>query len=73
METMRKSIIEGFIRSLRSLCEGANFTLRKKVYRKSNIFITKKIAEYSKWDAESIEDRQKWLAEFAIQAWPNVI
>jgi hypothetical protein len=46
-------------------------TKSSKIYSQSELLLTKELSErYSKWDRQSIEDRQKTLAELAIKAWP---
>ena len=39
-------------------------------YFKSNIEPNKKLASYSEWNEESIEGRQKELADYALKIWP---
>ncbi len=46
------------------------FSSKKPVYAKSNLKLTAEVAGYSKWDAKSIQDRQKKLAQMAVNTWP---
>jgi len=39
-------------------------------YSTSSIVLTKRIAEFSDWTPESIDRRQKQMAELAVKAWP---
>lgn len=47
-----------------------DFSLKSKAYEKSSIVLTKRIAEYSEWTQESIDARQRQMAELAVKAWP---
>jgi hypothetical protein len=46
------------------------FAKKAEAYAKSSIVLTKRIAEFSDWSPESIEARQKQMAELAVKAWP---
>ena len=46
-----------------------NFKEKKEFFAKSDFAITKKCAEYDRWNEESILSRQKWLAEQAKDLW----
>jgi hypothetical protein len=48
----------------------AEFSSKKPIYAKSNLKLTSGVADYSKWDAKSIQERQKKLAELAVNTWP---
>ncbi len=48
----------------------AEFPSKVKIYTKSNLKLTAEIANYPKWDAKSIQDRQKNLAKMAVKTWP---
>ena len=48
----------------------AEFSSKNKIYAKSNLKLTAEIANYSKWDAKSIQERQKNLAKMAVKTWP---
>ncbi|MBI2232011.1 MAG: HNH endonuclease, partial [Deltaproteobacteria bacterium] len=53
-----------------------NFATKAKIYSKSELRLTKKIPIYGingKWTKESIENRQRTLAEIAVKAWPNKV
>jgi hypothetical protein len=45
------------------------FSSKRDVYAKSDLLLTKKVAELNEWTKEAIEERQNYLAELAVQAW----
>jgi len=45
------------------------FELKKQIYEKSEIVITKSLDEYDQWTPEYIEKRQKDFAEKAVNVW----
>lgn len=45
------------------------FDIKRPYYKKSKIEPNKTIADYSKWDEESIEDRQHKFADYAVEIW----
>ncbi len=45
------------------------FNTKKKVYQLSPYALTKQIAQAENWDKQSIDSRQKILAEYALIAW----
>lgn len=45
------------------------FSEKKKILKASTLKITKKIQEYETWNSESVNDRQNWMASFAVQRW----
>ncbi len=45
------------------------FSSKRDIYVQSNLLLTKKVAEFNEWTKEAIEERQKYLAELAVQAW----
>lgn len=47
-----------------------SFEEKIKVFRNSTFSTTSHIAEFAKWDSESIRERQKVLADIAIKSWP---
>jgi hypothetical protein len=47
-----------------------DFTKKRRSYAQSNILLTRSIANFSDWTPESIEIRQKEMAELAVKAWP---
>ena len=51
----------------------SNFDTKKQTFEKSNLHITKKCAEYDKWNENSISKHQKWLGNIAAELWrlPN--
>jgi hypothetical protein len=46
------------------------FAAKRKVYAASPYVLTSQIAEAQQWTLETIEDRQKKLADLAITTWP---
>jgi hypothetical protein len=48
----------------------SDFLAKCKAYEKSSIVLTKRIAEYSEWTQESIDARQRQMAELAVKTWP---
>jgi hypothetical protein len=52
------------------------FSNKLKIYKKSELELTRTIATYAvqgEWLKESIEARQQKLAELAVRAWPNKV
>ena len=45
------------------------FDIKKGVYSDSEVIITKNLCEYEKWSPESIDRRQKELADKAVKIW----
>lgn len=45
------------------------FDEKKILYKDSKIEPNKQICEYTEWDSDQIEDRQRKLAEYAIEIW----
>lgn len=48
----------------------AGFKTKVKTYISSELILTNTISNYSKWNRESINNRQREMAELAIKAWP---
>ena len=46
-----------------------DFQKKRAVYRGSELQITRSLADYESWNENSIEERQKEFAEYAIQVW----
>ena len=46
-----------------------NFNEKKKILEGANLKITEKVQEYENWNSESVNDRQNWMASFALQRW----
>ena len=46
-----------------------SFDDKKTVFEKASLSITKKCAGYEIWDAETIENRQTWMAKKALSIW----
>jgi hypothetical protein len=49
----------------------ASFPKRKAVYSESGYYVTRMVADYERWGAKEIRDRQERLAELAVQTWPT--
>jgi hypothetical protein len=47
-----------------------DFAKKCTAYSTSSIVLTQRIAEFSDWTPESIDARQKQMAELAVKAWP---
>lgn len=45
------------------------FEVKRKIYEGSGYIITKKVAEFSEWNRETLNEYQKWLAQKAIETW----
>jgi hypothetical protein len=45
------------------------FPEKKEAYAASDLEITKKLADSERWDRQTIEHRQAWMAKLAAQAW----
>ena len=46
------------------------FTFKKKSYKKSKFKLTSMLAKETKWNRDSIESRQSYLADLAVATWP---
>lgn len=51
----------------------ANFNDKKIVYINSDFTITKSLSNKTQWNKIDIEERQNYLSELALKAWPNKI
>lgn len=49
--------------------ERKHFQEKREIYRESDLFLTKKIAEYEDWNRDSIKHYQHWLAGRAVNVW----
>ncbi|SIR14602.1 DUF262 domain-containing protein [Solilutibacter tolerans] len=47
-----------------------DFSKKVEAYAKSSIALTKRISEFTEWTPDTIETRQKQMAELAVKAWP---
>ena len=45
------------------------FSVKREIYGKSDLLLTKKVAELDEWTKGTIENRQNYLAQLAITAW----
>lgn len=48
----------------------SGYPTKLKIYRSSNLPVTSQLAEYKSWSPEAVENRQQWLAQLAVRAWP---
>jgi len=46
-----------------------SFDVKKKILEPSNLKITDRIQDYKNWNSDSVNDRQNWMASFALQRW----
>lgn len=46
------------------------FAKKSEAYAKSSFMLTRQIAEFKEWTPESIDERQKKMADLAVKAWP---
>lgn len=54
---------------LNSEIGNSSFDSKKEYYEKSSFSLTKSLANYETWSPETINERQKELAELAVQTW----
>jgi hypothetical protein len=47
----------------------AEFSVKKPFYAKSQLKLTKEVANYPEWEPKSIQDRQAELAKMAVEVW----
>jgi Protein of unknown function (DUF1524) len=50
-----------------------DFSQKKPIYAESPYLLTNMIAEVDDWTATAIDERQKQLAELAVQTWPGTL
>jgi len=46
-----------------------SFDEKKVILQTSNLKITEKIQEFTRWNSESVNARQNWMASFAVERW----
>ena len=46
------------------------FEFKRRIYAGSGFRLTRMISRYDRWTAAQIEERQRFLAELAVEAWP---
>lgn len=46
-----------------------NFSSKKSVYKKSQLILTKQLADFELWDSNAIEKRQEDMADIAVKLW----
>lgn len=54
---------------MNSKLRSSSFSVKREIYAKSDLLLTKKIAKCDEWTKETIENRQNYLAQLAIEAW----
>lgn len=54
---------------MNSKLRSGSFDIKREIYNKSDLLLTKMLAKYEKWNKENIEDRQNYMADLAIVAW----
>lgn len=47
------------------------YPAKREAFAKSSLKITRNVATRETWSPQTIEERQRWLAEVAIRAWPS--
>jgi hypothetical protein len=47
-----------------------SYTKKQEVFKDSEVCITRRLASVASWNEQAIEQRQKWMAELAVKAWP---
>ena len=48
------------------------FNIKKQEYAKSDLEITKELANHTKWDMEEVDNRSKVLAAYALDIWKKL-
>jgi hypothetical protein len=56
---------------MNSKAANSDFATKKPYFAASKITLTSEVARRSQWTALEIEERQRELAQLAVQAWPN--
>jgi hypothetical protein len=46
-----------------------SFKNKKEYYKKESFLLSKKVAQYERWDIENLNDYQLWLAKQAVNVW----
>lgn len=54
---------------MKSDISNGKFEEKKKIYRQSEIMITKSLSNYREWKVDDIEKRRKEFAEKALKIW----
>lgn len=57
-------------RKLNSNIGNSGFVKKLEIYKKTQLKLTFSLDQYSMWGTDQIEQRQKWLAQLAVEAWP---
>jgi len=50
--------------------DNSTFECKKQEFAKSPLLFTRQISEFNEWSPATVEERQKTMADVAIQAWP---
>lgn len=54
---------------MNSKLRSSSFSTKREIYAKSDLLLTKKVAEFDEWDKKAIEKRQDYMAQLAVEAW----
>ena len=54
---------------MNSKVRSSSFDVKREIYAKSDLLITRKVAELKKWNKDSIENQQNYLAKLAVEIW----
>ena len=54
---------------MNSKLRSSSFSVKREIYAKSDLMLTKKVVEHIEWTKETIENRQNYLAQLAVEAW----
>ncbi|HYB93811.1 MAG TPA: DUF262 domain-containing protein, partial [Vicinamibacterales bacterium] len=47
------------------------YPIKRQAFGQSSLRITKDVAERDPWSPQAIDERQRWLADIAVRAWPS--
>lgn len=54
---------------MNSKLRSSSFDVKREIYAKSELTLTRQAADYSQWGTQAINGRQQYLAELAVKAW----
>jgi len=54
---------------MNSKLRSSSFDAKCEIYAKSDLLITKKVAEFKNWNKAAIENQQNYLAQLAVEVW----
>lgn len=60
-------------RKINSNIGNKGFKIKKTAFEDSKFELSKGVAKYIEWGPSQIDERQKFLAEIAVKAWPNKV